>query len=207
MKNENKFLQIDYRLFELGLSSTEVLILAYIKSYNDNSKTFYASNKFIANQLGLTEKAVSRAIKTISKFKAITIKGAKGRNRSIQIKGEINALEVNEVSVPETKESTTEAIKTSNNTKLQDVRIPTEEEVDNQIENEVTTSKSEAEKLANKIFTDIDVTYEYDVIDIASKIIKIKDKYERDEMIKLVTNAYDSDYQTDSIEDIKELIK
>jgi len=207
MKNENKFLQIDYRLFELGLSSTEVLILAYIKSYNDNGKTFYASNKFIANQLGLTEKAVSRAIKTISKFKAITIKGAKGRNRSIQIKGEINALEVNEVSVPETKESTTEAIKTSNNTKLQDVRIPTEEEVDNQIENEVTTSKSEAEKLANKIFTDIDVTYEYDVIDIASKIIKIKDKYERDEMIKLVTNAYDSDYQTDSIEDIKELIK
>ena len=114
MKNENKFLQIDYRLFELGLSSTEVLTLAYIKSYNDNGKTFYASNKFIANQLGLTEKAVSRAIKTISKFKAVTIKGAKGRNRSIQINGEINALEINDTKTPETKESpTAETIKTS----------------------------------------------------------------------------------------------
>lgn len=120
MKNENKFLQIDYRLFELGLSPTEVLILAYIKSYNDNGKTFYASNKFIATQLGLTEKAVSRAIKTISNFKAVTIKGGKGRNRSIQINGEINALEVNEVSVPKTKESTSEELKTSNNVKLEE---------------------------------------------------------------------------------------
>ena len=86
---DNNFLKVDYELFKLGLSPTEVLVLSYIISYTSSEKIFYASNQFIADTLGLTEKAVSRSIKTISNYQAVTIIGGKGRNRSIMIDNKI----------------------------------------------------------------------------------------------------------------------
>ena len=101
-----------------------------------------------------------------------------------------------------------DALKEMDNQSKEDtMNMLSNEDMDSEIDNDTANSKSEAEKLANTIFNDIDITYQYDVINITSQILRIKDKYERDEMIELVTNTYDSDDQTDTIEEIKEIIK
>jgi len=211
MKTEN-FLQLDYKLLQSSLSTNEALVVTFIKRFNINNKTFYASNQYISNMLGMGVRTVSRAITKLNDYNWFDVSEGKGRNRSININSiELDKFLLNDkkdVNTPEVNETPAEELKTSNNQSKEDtMNMLSNEQLDKEADVESTNEKKDVDKLVNTLFPDVDITYKYDVVEIVSKVLKIKDKYERDEMIGTITNTYDCDDQTDSIEEIKEIIK
>ena len=63
---ENGFLAIEYGLLKMNeLTQNEKLILAYVKSFTRENKDLSASNKFIAEELGMSETTVTASIKKL----------------------------------------------------------------------------------------------------------------------------------------------
>lgn len=58
----NYFLKVDKDLFKLGLNPTEILLLAQIIEFNTNTGDCFMSNQKLAEQFGVSEKTISRAV-------------------------------------------------------------------------------------------------------------------------------------------------
>lgn len=80
----NVFLKVNKDLFKLGLNPTEILILAQIIEFNNNTGSCFISDKVLAENFGVSEKTISRTIKALEEKGYITretsnVKGGKVR--------------------------------------------------------------------------------------------------------------------------------
>lgn len=87
----NLFLKVNKDLFKLGLNPTEILVLAQIMEFNTNTNDCFISNKVLAEQFGVSEKTIARAIEALEKKGYITrntknVKGGKERHMLVNTK-------------------------------------------------------------------------------------------------------------------------
>ena len=59
------FLQVNKDYFELGLNPTEILLLAQIEEFNRTTGDFFMSDCALASKFGVSEKTISRALKSL----------------------------------------------------------------------------------------------------------------------------------------------
>ena len=81
----NYFLKVDKELFKLGLNPTEILLLAQIMEFNNNTGDCFISNKTLAENFGVSESTIKRELEKLEKLGYITretrnIKGGKERH-------------------------------------------------------------------------------------------------------------------------------
>lgn len=86
----NLFLKVNKDLFKLGLNPTEILILAQIMEYNNNTGDCFISNDTLAEMFAVSAKTISRAIKNLEDKGLLTrdtknIKGGKERHMVVNI--------------------------------------------------------------------------------------------------------------------------
>ena len=84
----NLFLKVNKDLFKLGLNPTEILILAQIMEFNNNTGDCFISDKALAENFGVSEKTISRSIKALEdkgliKRDTKAIKGGKSRHITV----------------------------------------------------------------------------------------------------------------------------
>jgi predicted transcriptional regulator len=82
----NKFMKVNKDLFTLGLTPIEILILAQVMEFDTNTGNCFISDKALAEQFGVSEKTISRAMTALEGKGFITrstknVKG--GRERHI----------------------------------------------------------------------------------------------------------------------------
>lgn len=87
----NLFLKVNKDLFKLGLNPTEILILAQVMEFNNNTGSCFISDKVLAENFGVSEKTVSRTIKALEDKGYITretnnVKGGKQRHMLVSQK-------------------------------------------------------------------------------------------------------------------------
>lgn len=61
----NVFLKVNKDLFKLGLNPTEILVLAQIIEFQTNTGECYKSDKAMADDFGVSESTISRALKAL----------------------------------------------------------------------------------------------------------------------------------------------
>lgn len=86
----NLFLKVNKDLFKLGLNPTEILIMAQVMEYNNNTGNCYISNDTLASMFAVSAKTISRAIKNLEDKGLLTrdtknIKGGKERHMVVNI--------------------------------------------------------------------------------------------------------------------------
>lgn len=86
----NYFLEVNKDFFNLGLNPTEILVLAQIAEYNRTTKNCFISDKTLAQQFGISDRTISRAIGKLEqegfiKRETKNIKGGKERHLFIQL--------------------------------------------------------------------------------------------------------------------------
>ena len=94
------------------LSQTQKIIYGFIAGFHISGKTCYASNKHIAEIIGLKETAVSRAISKLVSEDWVTIKNGSGSSRSLYCKYPNPVLEDK---APSTERQASLSQKTGNN--------------------------------------------------------------------------------------------
>ena len=84
----NNFLKVDKKLFKLGLSPIEILVLAQVTEFNTNTGDCFISDEVLANNFGVSEKTISRTLKALEDkgFISRATKNAKGgKERHIKL--------------------------------------------------------------------------------------------------------------------------
>lgn len=86
----NYFLEVNKDFFNLGLNPTEILVLAQIAEYNRTTKNCFISDKTLAQQFGVSDRTISRAIGKLEqegfiKRETKNVKGGKERHLFIQL--------------------------------------------------------------------------------------------------------------------------
>ena len=81
----NLFLKVNKDLFKLGLNPTEILILAQIMEFNNNTGDCFISDKALAENFGVSESTIKREIKKLEEMGLIerdtkAVKGGKERH-------------------------------------------------------------------------------------------------------------------------------
>lgn len=79
------FLQVDKDLFGMGLNPTEILVYSQIAEYNRTTGDCFISDKAMAEQFGVSDKTISRALtalegKGLIKRETKNVKGGKERH-------------------------------------------------------------------------------------------------------------------------------
>ena len=87
----NLFLKVNKDLFKLGLNPTEILILAQVMEFNNNTGDCFISDKQLAENYGVSEKTISRTIKGLEDKGFLTrdtrnVKGGKQRHMLVNQK-------------------------------------------------------------------------------------------------------------------------
>ena len=79
------FLKVNKDLFSLGLNPTEILVYAQVAEFNRNTGDCFISDKAMAENFGVSDKTISRALATLEEKGLIrretkNIKGGKERH-------------------------------------------------------------------------------------------------------------------------------
>lgn len=88
---KNSYLMVSKSLFRLGLSSTQILILAQVAEFNRTTGDCFISNKTMSDYFGVSESTIKREIKDLVNRGFITLntKNTKdGRERHITLNQE-----------------------------------------------------------------------------------------------------------------------
>ena len=84
----NKFLMVNKDLFKLGLNPIEILLMSQIMEYDRTTGKFFESDKRLAEDFGVSQSTVSRAL-TALEGKGLISRSTKntkcGRERTIEI--------------------------------------------------------------------------------------------------------------------------
>lgn len=84
----NYFLKVDKTLFKQGLSPLEILLIAQIAEFNNNTGDCFISDKTLADNFGVSESTISRTIKALETKGFIvreTRNTQKGKERHIRV--------------------------------------------------------------------------------------------------------------------------
>lgn len=84
----NIFLKVDKDYFNLGLNPTEILVLSQFAEFGNNGKDCFISNKTMAENFGVSEKTIQRAVNKLEELKLIsreTINTKGGRERVVKV--------------------------------------------------------------------------------------------------------------------------
>lgn len=86
----NNFLKVNKDFFKLELAPVEILILSQIDEFNRTTGDCFISNEVLANNYGVSEKTISRALKALEDKGYITratknVKGGKERHITINL--------------------------------------------------------------------------------------------------------------------------
>ena len=86
----NIFMKVNKDLFKLKLNPTEILIIAQVMEFQTNTNDCFISNKVLAEQFGVSEKTISRAVEALEQRGFITrntknVKGGKERHMRVNL--------------------------------------------------------------------------------------------------------------------------
>lgn len=115
----NLFLKVNKDFFSLGLNPTEILILAQVMEYGTNTGDCFMSDKAFAELFGVSDKTISRALKTLEdrefiKRETKNIKGGKERHIYVQMNKIEMALTTDNLSVVQSPQGTKCPLTTDN---------------------------------------------------------------------------------------------
>ena len=197
------------KLPNVKVDLTHVTLINIILSYQLNGKDCYIPHKELMDILMVGKTKLYKILDELIKTKLLNSNTKRlGPNKGSLTNLSINLDKLEEylttnTNIPETKESPLEELKPI---KEEDMNIPSNDEMDNQIENELKSKETLTKSLIKKIAPDLtedDFRY-YDVEDVAKALInanKYNDKYLMNSLNELYRETENKDELIQLIEE------